>query len=257
MWEDFRVCFDIRVLPDLLERAGVSWKYYVTENAWNNALQAIRHIGFGPMWERVQPPAAFLEDVRNSDLPQVSWLVPPSLYEEHPGNGKSRCAGENWTMQQLNALMRSDHWRTTVVVVVWDDFGGFFDPVPPRTPTSWGWARGRRRSSSRRTRGRGTPARRIRRPHDLRVLLRAALHRAPPRPAPDDRAGRRCRPALGGAGLRASELRPLDPAAPDGLPVRARARLTVAQRVVQVRERDLGKVPDADELPSATAEVPP
>jgi phospholipase C len=90
------------------------------------------------MWERVQPPAAFLEDVRNSDLPQVSWLVPPSLYDEHPGNGKSTCAGENWTVQQLNALMRSDHWRTTVAVAVWDDFGGFYDPVPPPHPDIMG-----------------------------------------------------------------------------------------------------------------------
>ena len=138
MWDDYKLCFDIEVLPDLLERAGVSWKYYVTENAWNNALQAIRHIRFGPMWERVQPPAAFLEDLRNGDLPQVSWLVPPSLYDEHPGNGKSTCAGENWTVQQLNALMRSDHWRTTVAVVVWDDFEGFYDPVPPPHPDIMG-----------------------------------------------------------------------------------------------------------------------
>jgi phospholipase C len=131
MWRDFRLCFDMPVLPDVLERAGVSWKYYVTENAWNNALQAIRHIRYGPMWERVQPPANFLEDLRTGGLPEVSWLVPPSIYDEHPGAGKSVCAGENWTVKQLNALMRSRYWRSTVVVVVWDDFGGFYDPVVP------------------------------------------------------------------------------------------------------------------------------
>jgi len=131
MWHQFRLCFDMEVLPDALERAGVSWKYYVTTNAWNNALQAIRHIRFGPMWKRVQPPAAFLADLRNGRLPEVSWLVPPSIYDEHPGNGKSVCAGENWTVQQINALMRSPYWRSTVVVVVWDDFGGFYDPVAP------------------------------------------------------------------------------------------------------------------------------
>jgi phospholipase C len=131
LWRDYRLCFDMRVLPDVLEREGVSWKYYVTQNAWNNALQAIRHIRFGPMWERVQPPAVFLEDLRTGNLPQVSWLVPPSIYDEHPGPHKSVCSGENWTVRQVNGLMRSEYWRSTAVVIVWDDYGGFYDPVAP------------------------------------------------------------------------------------------------------------------------------
>jgi len=131
MWRDFRLCFDMRVLPDVLEREGISWKYYVTENAWNNALQAIRHIRFGPMWERVQPPAVFLGDLRTGNLPQVSWLVPPPIYDEHPGPHKSVCSGENWTVRQINALMRSPYWRSTAVIIVWDDYGGFYDPVAP------------------------------------------------------------------------------------------------------------------------------
>jgi len=131
LWLDLRLCFDMRVLPDLLERAGVSWKYYATRDAWNNALQAIRHIRFGPMWDNVQPPSRFLVDVEQGRLPSVSWLIPPSIYDEHPGSGKSVCAGENWTVQQVNEIMHSAHWRSTVVVIVWDDFGGFYDPVPP------------------------------------------------------------------------------------------------------------------------------
>jgi len=131
LWRDFRLCFDMKILPDALERAGVTWKYYATLNGWNNALQAIRHVRFGPMWAKVQPPANFLRDVRTGHLPAVSWLLPPSIYDEHPGLGKSTCSGENWTVQQLNGLMRSPYWRSTVVIVVWDDFGGFFDPVAP------------------------------------------------------------------------------------------------------------------------------
>jgi phospholipase C len=130
-WEQYRLCFDIHVLPDLLERAGVSWKYYATLNAWNNALQAIRHVRYGPMWQRVEPPGNFLSDVGSGNLPEVAWLVPPSIYDEHPAAGKSTCSGENWTVQQINALMRSEYWRSTLVVVVWDDFGGFYDPVAP------------------------------------------------------------------------------------------------------------------------------
>ena len=43
------------------------------------------------------------------------------------------CEGENWTVQYLNAIQRSDAWPNTAVVIVWDDFGGFYDHLaPPR-----------------------------------------------------------------------------------------------------------------------------
>jgi phospholipase C len=31
----------------------------------------------------------------------------------------------------MNALMRSPYWKDTVVVIVWDDFGGFYDHIAP------------------------------------------------------------------------------------------------------------------------------
>jgi phospholipase C len=94
--------------------------------------QAIRHVRFNPdMWAKVQPPENFIQDVKASKLPSVSWLIPPESYNEHPGAGVSVCAGENWTVTQINAIMRSDDWASTAIVVVWDDFGGFYDPVVP------------------------------------------------------------------------------------------------------------------------------
>ena len=132
-WGRIRLCFDIEVLPDQLEEEGISWKYYANENAWMNVLQMIEHVRYGPMWQKVQPPEMFVQDVRSGDMPQVSWVIPPESYNEHPGEGKSTCAGENWTVHQVNTIMQSEYWRSTVIVVVWDDFGGFYDPVvPPR-----------------------------------------------------------------------------------------------------------------------------
>jgi phospholipase C len=130
-WEEIRLCFDMEVLPDQLDEAGVSWKYYATENAWMNVLQMIRHIRYGPGWRNVVDPEMFVGDVRRGELPQVSWLIPPEPYNEHPGGGKSVCAGENWTVQHVNALMKSEYWESTAIVIVWDDFGGFYDPVAP------------------------------------------------------------------------------------------------------------------------------
>ncbi|MFM8999670.1 MAG: phospholipase C [Actinomycetota bacterium] len=130
-WGKVRLCFDIPVLPDQLEEAGISWKYYANENAWMNALQMIRHVYEGEMWSKVQPPENFIDDVGSGEMPQVSWIIPPESYNEHPGGGKSACAGENWTVHQINTIMESPYWESTAIVVVWDDFGGFYDPVPP------------------------------------------------------------------------------------------------------------------------------
>jgi phospholipase C len=130
-WGSIRLCFDIDVLPDQLEREGISWKYYANENAWMNVMQMIRHVRYGPMWNKVQTPETFVKDVKQGEMPAVSWIIPPESYNEHPGAGKSTCAGENWTVHQVNTIMRSEYWESTAIVVVWDDFGGFYDPVEP------------------------------------------------------------------------------------------------------------------------------
>jgi phospholipase C len=130
-WVETRTCFNIKTLPDRLEEARISWRYYANADVWMNGLQAVRHIRFGPMWRNVKPPETFIRDLKRRDLPAVSWLVPPEGLNEHPGAGASTCDGENWTVQQVNALMRSPYWKTTALVIVWDDFGGFYDHVPP------------------------------------------------------------------------------------------------------------------------------
>jgi phospholipase C len=131
-WEVVRSCLDLRTVPDLLEDAGISWKYYSGKNRWQNALQAIRHIRFGPMWRKVQHPNRFVRDVKRERMPAVSWLVPPGPYNDHPGTeDKSVCAGENWVVEQVNTVMESSYWESTAIVIVWDDFGGFYDHVVP------------------------------------------------------------------------------------------------------------------------------
>lgn len=131
-WVNTRTCFNIPVLPDKLEKNDVSWKYYANADQWMNGLQSIRHVRFGPMWSKVQSPDNFVPDLRNGRLPQVSWLIPPEgNSNEHPGARTNVCLGENWTVEQINAVMRSTSWRSTAIVLVWDDFGGFYDHVKP------------------------------------------------------------------------------------------------------------------------------
>lgn len=128
-WEERWPCTDITVLPDYLEREGISWRYYRGDNPWVQPLRQVPHVWNGPMRKHIVDETRFIRDVENGELPAVSWLIPKVLESEHPPNGM--CVGENWTVRQLNALMRSPYWESTVVVIAWDDFGGFYDHVPP------------------------------------------------------------------------------------------------------------------------------
>ena len=130
-WEHIRLCFDVKLVTDELNKKGVSWKYYADPNNFQNIMQAIKHVRYGPDWKKVQTPDHYLKDIKRRRLPQVSWINPPASFNEHPGAGISMCAGENWTVQQVNAIMRSPYWKSTAIIIVWDDFGGFYDHVPP------------------------------------------------------------------------------------------------------------------------------
>ncbi|MGI8825756.1 MAG: phospholipase C [Chloroflexota bacterium] len=127
-------CFDMTTLPDLLQRAGVTWRYYAPGKyqsgyIWSS-LDSIQHIRQSSLWQTNVPDTGqFIKDVKAGTLPQVSWLVMNEGVSEHPPH--STCAGENWTVRQLNALMKSSLWPSTAVFLTWDDFGGFYDHVPP------------------------------------------------------------------------------------------------------------------------------
>lgn len=127
-------CFDFQTLADSLQSAGVSWTYYSPGQdqsgyQWN-ALDAINHIRNGPLWNtNIAPDTQFVTDAQAGNLPAVSWLVTAESNSEHPPH--SSCAGENWTITQINAVMNGPDWNSTAIFVVWDDFGGFYDHYPP------------------------------------------------------------------------------------------------------------------------------
>ncbi len=60
----------------------------------------------------------------------MTWLVDQDLADEHPQVG-GICAGENWTVGHINHLMNSPIWKDTAILFTMDDFGGWYDHVPP------------------------------------------------------------------------------------------------------------------------------
>ncbi len=128
-------CFNFQTLGDLLDQAGLTWKFYApsqgTKGYTWSTYDAINHIRNGPDWKNnVVPYTQFASDAANGQLPHVSWLVQPSNLSDHPPY--SVCAGENWTVSQINAVMGNQQlWASTAIVLTWDDWGGFYDHVPP------------------------------------------------------------------------------------------------------------------------------
>jgi phospholipase C len=120
-------------LADEMNAANVSWRYYTDLNTsdvgyqWNtlNAFPGLRTSSNIVSWKQ------FTRDAQAGNLPAFSWLTAPNADSEHPSN--SVCVGENWTVQQINAVMSGPDWSSTVIVVTWDDWGGFYDHISPPT----------------------------------------------------------------------------------------------------------------------------
>ncbi len=138
--QDLEACFNFQTLADELDAQRFSWRYYAPPSGTNgyiwSTFDAIKHIRYGPDWKFVVPTEQFLSDAASGNLPTVSWIVTPGLYSEHPP--ASVCVGENWTVQMLNALMQGPDWSSTAVFLTWDDFGGFYDHVPPQQIDNYG-----------------------------------------------------------------------------------------------------------------------
>ncbi len=127
-------CFNVKTLSDELQAGHISWKYYAPPRnrsgyIWST-LDDIRHIRYSKLWNQdVVSDKRFVVDARHGRLPSVSWLVTGEQRSDHPPF--SICVGENWVVKEMNALMRGPDWKSTVVFLTWDDFGGFYDHVPP------------------------------------------------------------------------------------------------------------------------------
>ncbi|MEP6758863.1 MAG: alkaline phosphatase family protein [Actinomycetota bacterium] len=128
-------CFDFRTEGDLLNAKHIPWSYYAATNAqlgyiWSAYSAIDRYRNNATLWsEHIRPVDDVVRDIQADRLPPVSWITPRFPLSQHPEY--NFCWGQNWSIEVMNALMRSDAWKNTLVVMTWDDFGGFYDHVPP------------------------------------------------------------------------------------------------------------------------------
>ena len=156
-------------LPDLLNsqtNPPISWKYYTPEvlpsgdiasGLWVAPI-AIGHLckkgsdnkcdGLLPggqyannmRYETDQNPYPIMDDIDACQLAGVSWAIPDKLWSDHGGEDDG--SGPAYVADIVNAIGTSTckdringqdytYWQDTVIFIVWDDWGGWFDHVPP------------------------------------------------------------------------------------------------------------------------------
>jgi phospholipase C len=129
-------CLTYPTLRDSLDAGHVSWKYYAPRfdsigRIWT-AFDAIKVVRYSDEWQKniSAPETTVFKDIDKGTLPSVSWLIPDFYNSDHPGH--DAVGGPSWVAQVVNAIGHNPSlWKSTAIVVVWDDWGGFYDHVSP------------------------------------------------------------------------------------------------------------------------------
>jgi phospholipase C len=148
-------CFEHATLTDEFDTAGITWRYYAASagSLWT-APNAIQHMcappesAFctAPDWANVSlPPTGstnppILTDIATGQLEQVSWVIPAGQNSDHAGD-TTTTGGPSWVASIVNAIGNSSYWNNTAIIIVWDDWGGWYDHVSPTLvddDQSWG-----------------------------------------------------------------------------------------------------------------------
>jgi phospholipase C len=124
-------CFEHPALVDLLDAKGISWRYYAPSagSIWT-APNAIQHLRNGADWQNVIiPQTNVLSDIAHGQLAQVTWVIPDGHASDHARITDG--SGPSWVASIVNAIGNSQYWSTTAIFITWDDWGGWYDHVPP------------------------------------------------------------------------------------------------------------------------------
>jgi phospholipase C len=111
---------------DDLDQHHISWVNYFVE---------LPEIGLYPrVWidhpSNARPMVEFYQDCRAGRLPAIS-LVTPDLFVISEGETQDVQAGEAFTASVVDAVLHSPAWPRTMLIVVYDEGGGYYDHVPP------------------------------------------------------------------------------------------------------------------------------
>lgn len=154
--------YNFTEITELLTSGKIDWKYYVTSGKlpdtedghvvggvaqqeqdphqytlWN-PLPAFPKVRNDPRQNsRLVDTSQFYDDARKGTLPEVSWVIPSGNVSEHPPSGVRE--GMAYITGLVNAVMEGPDWNSTAIFISWDDWGGFYDHVPPPKIDEYGY----------------------------------------------------------------------------------------------------------------------
>ena len=132
-------CLDYPTILDELDAAGISWRYYTPtiDSLWS-APEGVQHLARGgDSAYMVTPETKVLSDAAAHALPTVSYVVPRGSNSDHAGE-TSRQGGPDWVGTIVNTIEGDPYYATnTVVLITWDDWGGWYDHKAPQILDSY------------------------------------------------------------------------------------------------------------------------
>ena len=126
-------CFDRNSIMHEMDLQHVSWRYFQERGGagqWH-AVDAIKNVWDGPTFNNVKHPSKLaLKMIRENKLVSVAFITPSARNSDHAGRTDGH--GPDWVGSIVNTIGQSNYWQNTAIIVVWDDWGGWYDHVRPK-----------------------------------------------------------------------------------------------------------------------------
>jgi phospholipase C len=131
-------CFDRNSIMHEMDLRHVTWRYFQQfggSGQWH-AVNAVRNVWDGPTYDGVKYPSwRALQMVSRKTVPQVTFVTPSAANSDHAGRNDG--GGPSWVADIVNSLGESPYWSSTAIIIVWDDWGGWYDHVRPKVYNSY------------------------------------------------------------------------------------------------------------------------
>jgi phospholipase C len=137
----------VTTIFDRLQAKGVSWKFYVqnydptityrnlgpngnraSQVIWVPLLNFDRFLDDPTLRTHIVDLNEYYVDLKNGTLPEVAYIAPSGASEHPPG---SLISGQRFVKALIQELMRSEFWASSAFMLLYDDWGGWYDHVIP------------------------------------------------------------------------------------------------------------------------------
>jgi phospholipase C len=150
------VLAEVVTIFDRLQENNIEWKFYIqnydpeltyrtlhlypgnraSQVIWAPVLYMDRFIDDPELNQHIVNLDEYYTDLIDGTLPAVAFIVPSGPSEHPPSSLKS---GQRFVKTLIQALMQSQYWDSSVFMWSYDDWGGWYDHVPPPQVDEYGY----------------------------------------------------------------------------------------------------------------------